>query len=354
MHASRPTAAQRQSGGFTLIELLVVIAIIALLISILLPALGTARESARRAACLSNIRQVGVAAQSHSVDHPRGAFVPNARRTNNIGWLFPEYLSSSDASTCASTRNIIRGGLELAPDVPEAQEEAGLALDTGLIPGVYGRTFLLDYFRPARNASDDEGGHSYELFTWAAAGVYPDGEFIRPSGNGSTRQQTALESDSDTPDPSILFEEDPAARLKTATNVNRPSANMLFADNDSDRPDEEGLSDVFLSLGEDFGFIKINEGSDVGVPDDAIQNNWPNAWNNHGEDGVNAAFADGSARFVARGRPLLLTYLDAHWNISGEPDIIDKLEDQTEFEVDLIQVTTPNGDNIDVPEYRRR
>jgi prepilin-type N-terminal cleavage/methylation domain-containing protein/prepilin-type processing-associated H-X9-DG protein len=49
----------RSRSGFTLVELLVVIAIIALLISILLPALAKAQASARRVACLSNLRQIG-------------------------------------------------------------------------------------------------------------------------------------------------------------------------------------------------------------------------------------------------------------------------------------------------------
>ncbi|HKQ39981.1 MAG TPA: prepilin-type N-terminal cleavage/methylation domain-containing protein [Verrucomicrobiae bacterium] len=65
MHARRT----RQPNAFTLIELLVVIAIIAILAALILPALVSAKHAAKKAACISNLHQIGVAIHNYTIDH---------------------------------------------------------------------------------------------------------------------------------------------------------------------------------------------------------------------------------------------------------------------------------------------
>ena len=62
---ARSLAPSSSRAGFTLIEVLVTLGIIGILISLLIPAVQSAREAARRATCVSNLRQIGIAIQSY-------------------------------------------------------------------------------------------------------------------------------------------------------------------------------------------------------------------------------------------------------------------------------------------------
>ena len=83
---SRPSAIKRASRGFSLVELLVVVAIISILAALLLPAIQSSRESSRRIACANNLKQIGLALQSHETFH---GLLPIGAQTNvtfGVSW----------------------------------------------------------------------------------------------------------------------------------------------------------------------------------------------------------------------------------------------------------------------------
>jgi prepilin-type N-terminal cleavage/methylation domain-containing protein/prepilin-type processing-associated H-X9-DG protein len=121
-----PAFTPGKCAAFTLIELLVVIAVVAVLAAILFPVFARAREAARATACLSNVRQVGMASLTYLADYD-DCFVPAAvyaraprdtvaAPTRDRTWwpdLLLPYVKNRQVFTCP-----VRGGLGLGMNHP--------------------------------------------------------------------------------------------------------------------------------------------------------------------------------------------------------------------------------------------
>ncbi|MEY3206547.1 MAG: hypothetical protein RLZZ21_2878 [Planctomycetota bacterium] len=209
MHTTTPArpAGPRLRRAFTLVELLVVIAIIGTLIGLLLPAVQSAREAARRMSCTSNLRQFGLAMLNY--ESSRRHFPPTGtRNSGTAGWsLHARLLPYAEEDTIASqldfTRNPFTGSFNSQTPNPAfaavfATPIAMLLCASDPAPSVNqcnGATYAGNNYMVSFGSATVSGANTYWEFSKPTDGIVYENSKVRVSQISDGASKTVIASE---------------------------------------------------------------------------------------------------------------------------------------------------------------
>ncbi len=239
---TKQSKACQKSSLFTLIELLVVIAIIAILASMLLPALSKARAKARNITCVSNLKQVGLAAISYANDFNSLILIYSDNETN--GWM--QNLKLSNHITVATKS---QGKEFTCPNYPWPKNGIGNGNYCNLMKMTYGilQTHSTNKDYHGYSGKVDGGLRHWNLAQIkSTSGSILVGEALgnSPLTGGELQLRTPMQTDGYGYFPSFVHDQ---------------KMNQLFADGHVEAVDVKRMANVILPG------MKINNNNPVGL-----------------------------------------------------------------------------------------